>query len=213
VFGKKRSPPHATPASVPSSAARAHLPVRARRIGPRKKSIYTRVNAEVSDVATQRHNKTENKARLADIENLTEIERGLLEMEQVDQERQRLRQGSSLEKTQNRVGRALLWWLLLRSILITLAALAAWGYEFAYSLSHHDGALTISGVIVGVCSGVGVVVYRLARRKSDTIADILKDVGAPPETPEDLFGPAAARTSEHTGPRLGPAMPMRPAKP
>lgn len=191
MFGRKRSPPHATPASTtPPVTGALHL-VKARGIRSNKKSIYTRVSSEVSAIVPQRHDKTEDEARLSRLEGFKAIQHGLAEMEQIVQERERSRLQLSLEKTMNRVTRARLWWSLIRSILFTLVGLAGSAYEF---VSHHGEVMTVPRIAVGVGSGLVVVAaYRLATRKSRTVADTLKEAEPPPEAPEDLSRPAELR--------------------
>lgn len=184
MFGKKRPPLHTTPTSPPS-AADIDMLERANENRLGRKSTHTRVSPEVA-AAVRSRDREASKPWLSYFENVTEIKSSHLAAERVDLERQRLRRLNSMEETQNRVKKSLLWWRVIRSILVTLAALLAWGY----SLTHRDEIMTVCGV-VGACVGVvGVVVfvaYRLGRSKSGS--DALNEAEAagddPPPRPAD----------------------------
>jgi hypothetical protein len=175
VFGMKRSPPHTTPASASPSAAGVHFLARIRRRGPGKKSIYTRVNSEVSGIAGHRQSEAQIQACLSHLEDLRKVQSHLLDVERDYYERQQLRRQNSMDKTLDRATKTRIWWLQIRPILLTLVPLAGSAYGFVYSVSHHNAALTVSTVAVGACSGAGVLVAN-RRRTRET----------PPEAPEDL---------------------------
>ncbi len=178
MFGMKRSPPHTTPASAPPSAAGVRFRPRAKRSGPGKKSIYTRVNSEVSGIAGHRQSEAEIQACLSHLEDLRKVQSHLSDLERDYYERQQLRQRSSMDKTLDRATKTRIWWVEIRPILLTLVPIAGWGYGFVYSVSHHNPVLTVSTVAVGACSGAGVLVANRRRTRK-----------SPPGAPEDLSRP------------------------